>query len=202
VFLEDLIGRPVADRGGWRGAGLYVGPGQLALEVVAYRADEKPNVGDMQAAWKHRRGSRGAPVLVVALHDGDATLAGPSGEHLPILSGIDESTAERLCRAALDQPDRHAALQFLNTAMPSLETAAPGLRNEGLFALHELTNDVPRREGWDAHVERSHAILAAHPTGAGLLNRLGFTVERLDNMTQLLKGTPAACTGRAGTRCG
>jgi hypothetical protein len=188
VFLEDLIGRPVADRGGWRGAGLFVGSGQLALEVVAYRSDAKPNAGDMQAAWRDRRGNRGAPVLVVVLHGDNATLAGPSGEHLPILSGIDEGTADRLCRAALDQPDRHAALQFLNNAMPSLETAAPGLRNEGLFALHELTNDVPRRAGWAEHVERSHGILAARPTGADLLNRLGFTVERLDNMTQVLKG--------------
>lgn len=188
MFLEDLIGRQVADRGGWRGAGLYVGPGQLALEVVAYRSGTKPNTGDMQAAWKDRRGNRGAPVLVVALHGGNATLAGPSGEHLPILSGIDEGTAERLCRAALDQPDRHAALQFLNNAMPSLETAAPGLRNEGLFALHELTNDVPRRAEWADHVARSDSILAARPTRSDLLNRLGFTVERLDNMTQVLKG--------------
>jgi hypothetical protein len=188
VFLDDLISRPVTDRGGWRGAGLFVGQGQLALEVVAYRVQAKPNAGDMQAAWKDRRGNRGAPVLVVVLHSGSATIAGPSGEDLPILSGIDEGTAERLCRAALEQPDRHAALLFLAQAMPSLETAAPGLRNEGLFALHELTNDVPRRPEWTEHVERSRTILEARPAGTDLLGRLGFTVERLDNMTQLLKG--------------
>jgi hypothetical protein len=189
VFLEDLIGRPVADRSGWRGIGLYVGPGQLGLEVVAYVSATKPNAGAMQEAWRDRRAGRSAPVLIVALHGDEATIAGPSGEDLPVHTGIDTSTAERLCRAALEQPDRHAALLFLAQAMPSLDTAAPGLRNEGLFALHELTKDVPRRSEWSDHVRRSRDVLSARPTGMDLLGRLGFTAERLDNMTQLLKGS-------------
>ena len=189
MFLTDLISRPVTDRSGWRGVGLFVGQGQLALEVVAYQSQAKPPVGEMQAAWRERRGNRGAPVLTVVLHGGEATIAGPSGEDLPVHSGVDHGTAERLCRAALEQPDRHAALLFLAQAMPSLETAAPGLRNEGLFALHELTKDVPRRPEWLDHVRRSRDVLSARPTGMDLLGRLGFTAERLDNMTQLLKGS-------------
>lgn len=55
---------------------------------------------------------------------------------------------ERLCRAALDQPDRHAALAFLTQALPSLDTPVPGLRNEGLFALHALTVAAQRRPEW------------------------------------------------------
>jgi hypothetical protein len=188
VFLDDLISRPVQDRSGWRGVGLFVGEGQLALEVVVYESQAKPAAGAMQEAWRERRGGRSAPVLAIVLHGDEATIAGPSGEDLPVHTGINTSTAERLCRAALEQPDRHAALLFLAQAMPSLQTAAPGLRNEGLFALHELTNDVPRRPEWAEHVDRSRGILAARPAGMDLLRRLGFTVERLDNMTQLLKG--------------
>jgi hypothetical protein len=48
--------------------------------------------------------------------------------------GVERGQAERLCRAALDQPDRHSALAFLAQALPSLDTPVPGLRNEGLFA--------------------------------------------------------------------
>jgi len=122
----------------------------------------------------------------VALYAGKAWLAGPSGEHLPIHADIDAGVAERLCAAALRQPDRHAALLFLGQALPSLETRAPGLRNEGLFALHELIEDAPRRHDWQEHAARARAAVGAE--GPELLKRLGFTVTRLDNMTQLLKG--------------
>ena len=189
AFLEDLTKRPLGDRAGWHGLGLYIGAGQLGLEVVVYEAAAKPAAAEMQEAWRERRAGRSAPVLIAVLNEGQVTIAGPSGEDLPIHTGIDEGTAERLCRAALEEPDRHAALLFLAQAMPSLETAAPGLRNEGLFALHELTSDVPRRPDWADQVQRSRTILASRPTGIDLLRRLGFTVERLDNMTQLLKGS-------------
>jgi hypothetical protein len=142
----------------------------------------------MQDAWRERRAGRSAPVLVVMLHGEQATIAGPTGEDLPIHAGVDRGAAERLCAAALDQPDRHSALAFLAQAMPSLETRAPGVRNEGLFALHELAHDVPRRPEWADHVGRSQRILAARPDANALLRELGYTVERLDNMTQLLKG--------------
>jgi hypothetical protein len=123
VFLDDLISRPVQDRSGWRGVGLFVGEGQLALEVVVYESQAKPAAGAMQEAWRERRGGRSAPVLIIVLHGDEATIAGPSGEDLPVQTGIETGTAERLCRAALEQPDRHAALLFLAQAIPSLQTA-------------------------------------------------------------------------------
>lgn len=187
-FLEDLTRRPLADRGAQAAEGLFIGNGQLALEVVVYRSEARPTVATLQETWRERRGGRPTPVLVVILHAGAAWLGGPTGEDLPVHPAIDEGTAERLCRAALDQPDRHAALLFLSQAMPSLDTRVPGLRNEGLFALHELAEDAPRRPEWRDHVARSRAILDARPAGQDLLGRLGFSVERLDNMTQLLKG--------------
>jgi hypothetical protein len=91
-----------------------------------------------------------------------------------------------LCAAVLKQPDRHAALIFLAQALPSLETLAPGLRNEGLFALHELTQDIPKRPEWNEHKARARAALGEE--GRELLQKLGFTIDRLDNLTLLLKG--------------
>lgn len=187
-FLNDLVRRPLADQPGLIGEALLIGQGQLALEVAVYRSSAKPTSTALQAAWRGRRAGRAAPVLVVATFEGSAWIAGPDGEDLPIYAAIDIGTAERLCQAALEQPDRHAALLFLSQAMPSLETRSPGLRNQGLFALHELTEDVPRRPDWLEHTRRSQSILAARPQGRDLLQRLGYSVEPLDNMTQVLRG--------------
>jgi hypothetical protein len=105
---------------------------------------------------------------------------------LPIQADKDPRAIERLCAAALRQPDRHAALMFLAQALPSLETPAPGLRNEGLFALHELTQDAPRRPEWIECRARARAAIGSE--GRELLQKLGFTIDRLDNLTLLLKG--------------
>jgi hypothetical protein len=53
---------------------------------------------------------------------------------------------ERLCREALQQPDRHSAIRLLRDTLPSVETRLPGLRNEGFLATHELTSGVPKSD--------------------------------------------------------
>lgn len=62
----------------------------------------------------------------------------------------------------------------------------PGLRNEGLFALHALTVDAPRRPEWSAAPEKVKGIVGRK--GQELLAGLGFKIERLDNLTWLLRG--------------
>ncbi|HZR77002.1 Eco57I restriction-modification methylase domain-containing protein [Bradyrhizobium sp.] len=165
---------------------LYIGNGQNAFEVIVLAAQGQPSGGTLQAAWKARRGGRASPVLLVALYGEHAALCGPAGDDPPVRVGIDRGQAERLCRAALDQPDRHAALAFLAQALPSLDTPVPGLRNEGLFALHALTVDAQRRAEWAAASEKAKTIAARK--GQDLLAGLGFKVERLDNLTLLLRG--------------
>ena len=98
----------------------------------------------------------------------------------------DVGQVERLCREVLGQPDRHSALRFLAQVLPSLETALPGLNNEGLLAMHELEHGAPDRPDWgDA---RRKAASAVGRREESLLNALGFQVERLDNLTSLLRG--------------
>jgi hypothetical protein len=187
TFLADLHRRPLAQAiPGLTPEGLYIGPGDLGMEVAVYAASTRPNARLLQDAWKARRGTRATPVLIVALHAGRAWLCGPIGESLPIQADKDPGAIERLCAAALRQPNRHAALIFLAQALPSLDTPAPGLRNEGLFALHELTQDAPRQPEWSEHKARARAAIGAE--GRELLQKLGFTIERLDNLTLLLKG--------------
>ncbi|MDW8444966.1 MAG: phospholipase D-like domain-containing protein [Acetobacteraceae bacterium] len=97
--------------------------------------------------------------------------------------------AERVCARALAEPDRNAALRFLNEALPSLETELPGIRNEGLFSDHELARGARLRPDWAAAQSRAAPLLGVG--GLELLHRLGFEVRKLDGVTHLL---------RAGTR--
>lgn len=187
AFLNEIVRRPLTQSSpGLSPVGLYIGPGALGLEVAVYRSDTRPSAVTLQGAWRARRGARAAPVLIVALHGEKASLCGPTGEDLPVHVDKDAGAIERLCISSLKLPDRHAALVFLAQALPSLDTSAPGLRNEGLFALHELTNDAPRRPEWADHAAHSRSIIGAE--GQELLKKLGYSIERLDNLTSLLKG--------------
>ncbi len=130
---------------GFHAQGLFVGKGASAIEVVVASATDAPGRAALLDAWRTRRASRAAPVLLVVLYPNGTALCGASGDTPPIHRGVDRAQAERLCRELLDQPDRHAALRFLNQALPSLETLLPGVNNEGLVALHELQHGARSR---------------------------------------------------------
>lgn len=164
---------------------MYVGQGAHAVEVAVATASTTPSRPVLVAAWKSRKGRRAAPVLLVVLHSGNVTLCGASGESPPAYTDLDPGQVERLCREVLDQPDRHAALRLLSQALPSLETALPGLNNEGLLALHELEAGVPNRPDWADARRKAEAALGKRDRD--LLNALGFSIEPLDNLTSLLR---------------
>ncbi len=134
--------------------------------------------------WKARKGNRGAPLLLVILHSGKASVCGPDREEPPISHDMDIGQVERLCRKLLEQPDRHSALKLLEQTLPTFENTVPGLRNEGLLALHELEHGVPKRSDLrDARRKAQHAV---NLSGQDLLAALGFTIRELDNLTSVL----------------
>ncbi len=187
-FLVDLMARPWAlGRGsGLEPAGLYLGKGAHGIEVAVAQCDAAPARTALLETWEYRRGGRAAPVLLVVLHREGAALCGASGEEPPVYPRADVGQVERLCREVLAQPDRHSALRFLAQVLPSLETALPGLNNEGLLAMHELEHGAPGRRDWsDAGRKAARAVGTREE---GLLTALGFQVERLDNLTSLLRG--------------
>ena len=139
----------------------------------------------MTNTWKARRGRRASPLLLVVLHAGKATLTGPTGETPPIYKNKDAGQIERLCRDALGQPQRHAALHMLSQALPSLETNLPGLINEGFLALHQLEHGAPKRVDWDTACHKARA--ARSERDSDLLQALGFRVDPLDNLTSILR---------------
>jgi len=130
-FLAEVELRPFrVDSGrGLQPVALALGQGGGALEVAVTQAARKPAQASMRAVWKARHGGRAVPLLLVALYDDKAALCGPSGDEPPVYLDRDRDQVERLCLAALAEPDRHAAARFLKSVVPEFESAPPG--NEG-----------------------------------------------------------------------
>src|SRR5579885_184191 len=192
-FLNDIELRPleIGDGRAFRPVGLALGKGAQAVEVAVLAADRRPSVSDLRALWKARLKGRATPLLVVALYDGDAAICGPAGDQPPAYTELDPDLVERICRAALEEPDRHAALRRLHVAIPNIQASLAGLRNEGLFATHELEHDVRRRAYWSDANSRATPLLKER--GEPLLRALGFSVEPLT-------AGPGSILRAAGTR--
>jgi hypothetical protein len=193
TFLSDHDLRPLelGDGRAFKPVGLALGKGAQAVEVAVLAADRRPSVSDLRALWKARLKGRATPLLLVALYDGRAAICGPAGEQPPAFADLDPELAERICRAALEEPDRHAALRRLHSVIPNVEAPLAGLRNEGLFATHELEHDVRRRPDWSDANSRATPLLKER--GEALLRALGFTVEPLT-------AGPGSILRAAGTR--
>ncbi len=186
-FLANVVPRPWKLETGHaiRATSLFIGKGDYAIEVAVARANVAQKRSALLDCWKARKAGRPAPVLLIVLHPDGAGLCGASGEQPPANPTVDRGLVERLCREVLDLPDRHAALRFLAQALPSLETALPGIDNRGLVAEHELRHGTPARDDWNRARRKAGGALGKR--GRDLLLALGFRIERLDNLTGLLR---------------
>lgn len=156
------------------------------MEVAVASSARTPRRNALLDTWKSRRGGRAAPILLVVLHPSGASLCGASGQNPPVYVKVDREQVERLANEVLDQPDRHAPLRFLNQALSSLETALPGISNEGFVAVHELQAGTRNRSDWMP--SRSKASKAQGCRDRDLIEALGYHIKRLDNLTFLLRG--------------
>lgn len=186
-FLDDLPFRAVAPPAGvpFAAVGLALGQGSSPLEVLVLAAASVPNAATLRTAWKARNAGRAAPLLLVVLHGDRASLCGPAGDDPPAYVDIDRGRVERICREALEQLDRHAALRALRDVLPSLESDLAGVRNEGFLATHELRAGARRRPDWEAAGRKARGALAKR--GSDLLRALGFEIERCDGVTSILR---------------
>lgn len=187
AFLEGIQLRPVqVTKAGLRALGLALGKGSQPLEVLV--AEGQAPLPTLRAAWKERQGGRAAPLLLVVLHGENVTICGPSGEDPAPIVGVDRDHAERVCREALDLPDRHTAIRFLTDALPALDpgqTALAGVVNEGFLSTHELARGAPKLPAWDEAGKRARPVLGRR--GDKLLEGLGYGIERVDNVTSILR---------------
>lgn len=173
----------------YRPVGLALGQGSSALEVVVATTDAPPRLPQVRAAWRARNAGRAAPLLLVVIHDGRAVLCGPTGDDPPAYENVDVGQVERICREALEQPDRHAALRYLRDVLPSVESRLPGIRNEGFLATHELERGVRISQAWsEAWTEaerKARPVLGRRDRE--LLRSLGFAIEPCDQVTSILR---------------
>ena len=173
--------------------GIAYGQGtRLQLEVLYSEHDRVPGQTQLRSAWRRRQDRRGVPLLVVVLHDGKAHVCGPSGEDTTVYPNLDAGQVERICQEALEQPSRQAALRALRDSLGSLEEdGLPGLRNEGFLASHELVKGVPTRPDWNGARDKARNLLGH--TGKDLLTSLGFAIDSLDRIADVLKTGDRKC---------
>jgi hypothetical protein len=187
---RQLIDREVAELDPHE---LFLGQGAMQLQVAVFAAAAEPRAAALKSAHDARKGKSAAPVVVVALWGKDrAAICSHLGfEHI-VHSDRDRGQVERLCADALRAPDRHAATRLLTVKFEQLTAPIPGLRNSGLFAMHELEYGVPRRSDWAEASKRARPLLALR--GRPLIERLGFRIEGRPGHESVLvaKGTKVA----------
>ena len=101
-FLSDLLSRPWSPEGkfGVQPVGLFIGQEINAVEIAVAQASRAPIRSAQVEIWKARKDRRAAPLLLVVLHPGGATLTGATGEVPPVYEDMDVGQVERLCREA------------------------------------------------------------------------------------------------------
>jgi len=186
-FLGGVELRPLSieDNRGLQPVGLALGQGHGALEVAITRCPHRPAQATMRTAWKARHGGRAIPLLLIALYADRAALCGPSGDEPPVYVDLDPSQVERICLTALEEPDRHAAARFLRSVVPEVESPLSGIRNEGLFATHELSYGVPTRRDWASAQQKARDLLSKR--GRELLSGLGYQIEDTPGQFSVLR---------------
>ncbi|MCH8824241.1 MAG: hypothetical protein IH984_12150 [Planctomycetes bacterium] len=158
--------------------------------MMIVRCPREPQLPTVRSLWKQRNNRRAAPLLVIVLHNERATICGASGIDPPVYPNADRGQVERVCREALDLPDRHAVLHYLRDALEAVkpETPLPGIRNDGFLATHELAHGARLLNEWNSAQEKARPLLGR--SGNTLLNSLGFNVEPCDQLTSILRAGP------------
>lgn len=187
MFLPNHDARKATDKApaGISAHELCLGRGAMGLEVVVFTATRAATTGELKALHDDRKRGRASPVAIVVLWGVDrAQLCTHLGLEHDVLLEAERSQIERICDAALTAPDRHAAQRLLMGALLQLNAPVPGLRNAGLFAMHELLHGVPRRSDWPAARQSAEPLLALRKRE--LLGKLGFRVQSLPGPASVL----------------
>ncbi len=165
--------------------GVAIGEGRQALEIVVARSSSRPTKDELDRLWRERWDQRANPVLAVALYGSNARILGPDEDGAIDEIGIDPDQLERICQAALEEPNRHAARRFLKEALAEAGDGHAGLRNQGLLSTHELMTGVPRRDDWDTAKDNGRRLLGKQ--GKELVEGLGYELEPLTGHGYVLK---------------
>lgn len=163
----------------------FTGRGTHPLEVALATVTSRGRADDIRRLWVARHGRAPNPLLLVAAYEDDgmwkASICGPAGNEPPVETGLELGQVERMAAAALAEPTRHSAIRFLSSVWAELETELPGVRNQGMFATHELRDGVPNRPDWSGACTLGRDVLGYR--GRELVEKLGFSIESLTGFT-------------------
>lgn len=163
----------------WRGRGE-----SFRAEVALARSAGRPRANAVRDLWRTRSSGDTPILLVVRYTDGSSTKAatcGPVGEQPPIRWDLELEQTARLAAAVLEEPDGHAAVRLMLESLSEVDDALPGVRNDGLLALHDLSDGVPNRPDWEDACERALPLLGR--SGRELVTGLGFGTESADALS-------------------
>jgi len=171
--------------------GYAFGPGDFAFEVlVATATGTEAKSTAIRGLWKARLNSRAIPLLLVVHRpDGLVQIAGPMGlkDDAPVFGPLELPLVEQVCKEALEQPEKEAALRYLRDALPAVQSETPGLRNEGFLAGYTIARLPTTMDIWPQLTARAQQLIGQEDTA--LLRGLGFELSPLDNLTSLLKAS-------------
>lgn len=157
-----------------------------SIQVIWYESSGMPDNQTLRAIWRRRFHGRPITGIVCALHgDNRASVCGATGEQPPVYLNRNRGQLERICMAVLDSSDRFQAIRVFGNAIEALSSDLAGVRNEGFLSHHELKKRVPERADWPNACEQGHGLLSMQ--GSDLLSGLGYTLDRCDNQTSILK---------------
>ena len=165
-------------------AKLFLGQGQLPLEVILINSLNKPTVASIRETWKKRQSGRPTPILLVYIYDAHSTICGPSGDLPPILNDVELRQVEKLCLTALQEPDRHSALRFLRKTLEAIDSHMAGIKNEGFLSTHEI--EIWLKEKGDLPELRLKSQKVVDEKGNLIFDALGFETSKLSGPASIL----------------
>ena len=168
------------------------GKGTDPLEIALAESNSAPKADDVRRLFKTRWNHRAAPVLAVVAYpvpgpDGQEWRASVCGtrDDPAVTPNIDLGQLDRMCRAALDQPDGLAAERTIRRLLDGTKDCfVDGGLNRGLFATHELRAGVPARSDWVTAGRRATPML--RKSGAELIRALGYTTTPIGSTAHVL----------------
>ena len=187
-FLSDLPPRPWSPpaRYGFSSARLFVGHGALGLEVAVAHSGRTPKRSDVLEVLEDPQGRTGGARVA---------RGAASGRRRPVRPGWRDAAGPSGGGPGAKSNDSVTRRSHSRTGTPRFVSCRKrcrlwkrlfsGLNNEGLLALHELQHGVPARADWTEAGHKAKRVLGARDHD--LLGALGFRIERLDNLTSLLR---------------
>ena len=155
------------------------------FEVVYCNSVRRPQTSNLRSLWKTRRQGTAVPLIVACEYESKFSVCGPVGDEPPVYENIEKNIVLTICSEALDKESYPLALRSVKDNLVTIEDKTIGLKNEGLFANHVLSESYKNNQDWEKYKEKSLKVVGKKDKE--LLKALGYELTPLDSLTHILK---------------